>query len=150
MRFALALCLLVGCVDDPGDTGGYVGSGDPGPGTYGYCQQDTDCGGGTVCARDGECLASSQVWTTHTHWTVNGATASDASCTNAPLLAIDFQASYGEQFGYAPVPCNAGIYTIDKIPTWYLVVSLYRDYDGGGGAQASFDSDGNATLDLPY
>ena len=60
------------------------------------------------------------------------------------------EGSSGDRFGYAPVPCNAGIYTIDKLPNWYLVVSLYRNDSGGGGAQASFDADGNAMLDLPY
>lgn len=151
MRLLLALSLLCGCVDEPGDSGPYVGGGD-GPGSMPYddCRQDADCSSELVCARDGQCLSPSEVRATHTRWTVSGQPAGDASCANAPLLSISFDGGGDEHVGYAPVPCDAGIFTVDKLPSWYLVVSLRREGDEGGGSSASFDADGNANIDLPY
>lgn len=160
MRFALAALLLAGCIIEPppdpgpapGGDGGSWGSGWGGSGgNTGYgCHADTDCGSGYVCARDGECLTASAVWATHTNWTVKGLPASDTSCINAPKLDITFSTSSGEQFGFSPVPCDAGRYTIDKLPTRFTTVNLARAGDYSGGDTAPFDATGNAVLDLPY
>jgi hypothetical protein len=166
MRHALvALPLLVaaGCLiesPNPGDdtyyppppdnTGWGSGSGGSG-GDLGYgCHQDTDCYSGEVCARDGECLAPTAVRIIHVNWTVKDQPASDATCVHAPKLSITFGDSIGDAFGFAPVPCNAGRYTIDKLPTRFTKVELDRQYEYDGGASGTFDAMGNVSLDLPY
>lgn len=163
MRFALlALCLSACLIDSPSDDGGYYpppngggGGWGTGPGggggETGYgCHSDTECGSGNVCARDGNCTSASAVRIIHVNWTVNDAVASDTSCTHAPDLAITFSDAQGYQFGFAPVPCDAGRYTIDKMPTHYTKVQLSRSGEYSGGATGQFDSTGNVTLDLPY
>ena len=163
MRIALAaLCLAAagaGCYIDSSDDGyyddGYYddgwGSGwggTSGPAEYG-CASDAECGG-LVCARTRECLPASQVRAVHALWTIGGDAASNTSCSLVPDLAITFSSSTGEQWGYAPVPCDAGKFTVDKFPTRFTNVQLARDTDYSGGAYGTFGSDGNATLDLPY
>lgn len=161
MRFALAALLLTGCIIEPPDGGGDYpppGSGDGwgsgwggsgGTGGYG-CQSDAACGTGNVCARNGECTTASNVRIVHAEWTLRDQVASDTSCTGARSLEITFSTSGGEMFGFAPVPCNAGKFTVDKLPTRYTMVTLSRAGDYYGGATAAFDADGNAALDLPY
>jgi hypothetical protein len=159
MRIALALLLFAGCIQqttsDPGpgpDPGGWgTGPGGTGgtPGTW--CQADADCGGGGfVCARDGECLTSSQVRTVHVTWTLQGSAASAATCAAAPDLDITFIDTSDSQFGFSPVPCVEGKFTIDKLPTRYIEAALARTGDGGGGASGVFASDGTVPLDLSY
>lgn len=159
MRLGLAMLLLTGCIIEPPDSGGDYpsggggwgsGGGGSGPIEYG-CHADSDCSASTVCARTGECLSPSSVHAVHALWTVGGDPASDASCTDAPKLDITFaDLGGGDTFGYSPVPCDAGKYTVDKLPTRYEMVTLSRAGDYYGGATARFDLDGNATLDLPY
>jgi hypothetical protein len=48
------------------------------------------------------------------------------------------------------VPCKLGRFTVDKLPTRYTTVTLARAGDYYGGASATFDSSGNALLDLQY
>ena len=155
----LGLGGLGGCIiqapdgtDDYPSGGGGWGSGwGGGGGTSGYgCHADTECGGGLVCARNGECLAASSVRIVRTTWTIGDQMASDASCTNAPKLSITFSDSYGDLFGFSPVPCDAGKFTVDKLPARFTNVQLTRDGDDYGGAATSFDTEGNALLDLPY
>jgi hypothetical protein len=164
MRIGLAgfvmvgACVLGGCMmEDSSSSGSYGGGGGGwgsgwggGGGTTGFgCQADSECGGLT-CARTGECLAASEIRIVHTNWTLKGAAASDATCTKAPLLAITFTSPQGEMFGYAPVPCDAGKHTVDKLPIRFNEVQLARENDYSGGAYGTFDATGNATLDLPY
>jgi hypothetical protein len=125
--------------------GGESGSGGP---DYG-CETDAQCPG-QVCARTRECLNASQVRAVHTLWTIDSAAASTTSCSTAPKLAITFSSSSGEQWGYAPVPCTAGKFTIDKFPIRFGNVQLSRETEYSGGAYGTFDTSGNATLDLPY
>ncbi len=154
---------LAGC--DPtyssggGGGGGGVGGWGSGPGGGGGsdgfgCEQDSDCGGGTtVCARDGECLDSSQVVEVHVSWTISGAPASSATCSSSPDLQLSFLSDDGNEdgeFGFAPVPCVEGKFTIDKLPSWYTEVQLSRDNDDDPGATARIDGSGNAAIDLPY
>ena len=163
MRLALAALLFSACYIDSGDDGyvyedGYYGSGSgwgsgwgggSGVDTEYGCASDAECGG-LVCARTRECLPASQVRAVHALWTVGGDAASATSCSLAPNLAITFSGGSGEQWGYAPVPCKAGKFTVDKFPTRFTNVQLARDTDYSGGAYGTFGSDGNALLDLPY
>jgi hypothetical protein len=157
MRFALLALCLAGCFDttsdddyyydDSGWGSGYGGS--SGPVTSG-CQKDADCGATLVCARTFECLDASQVHAIHTTWTVNGQAASTTSCKPAPMLAITFSGVGGNQWGYAPVPCTEGKFTVDKMPLGYTHVQLANEPDYAGGASGTFDAQGTVSLDLPY
>jgi hypothetical protein len=163
MRIALAALLLAGlggCIIDPPDNGGDYPSGggdgwgsgwggSGGGGGYG-CHSDDACGTGYVCARNGECASASAVRIVHTLWTVKDQLASDATCTAARSLDITFESQSGEMFGFAPVPCDAGKYTIDKMPMRFTRVTLARAGDYNGGDTGTFDAEGNASLDLPY
>jgi hypothetical protein len=160
MRFALAAVLLAGCIIEPPDSGndypsgggGGWGSGSGGSGgTGGWgCQSDSACGGGYVCARNGECTLSANVRIVHATWTMQQELASETTCSNAKYLDITFSSNGGDSFGFAPVPCSAGKYTIDKLPTRYTTVTLARSGDYSGGASAVFDAEGNAAINLPY
>ena len=136
--------------------GGGWGSGTGGTGgTGGYgCHADTDCGGANyVCARDGECLTKDNVRVIHVVWTLDQQAASQTSCAAAPTpLELSFADQFGgSTFGFAPVPCVEGKFTIDKMPTIYTNVALGPEYNyGAGGATGTFDATGTATLDLPY
>ncbi|MDX2091034.1 MAG: hypothetical protein SFX73_24455 [Kofleriaceae bacterium] len=110
----------------------------------GECMQDSDCDSGNVCARDHWCSAPSTVRELTVTWTVNGAPASMAACSAHPDLFIAYHAGYGDQLGFAPVPCHIGQFHIDKLPRRYEVVELGED--GGRsstkaitGATVAFD-----------
>lgn len=161
MKVALAALLLAGCIIEPPDSGndypppggGGWGSGwGGGGGSNDYrCHADSECAGGLVCARDGECMAASSLRIVRTTWTLKGQAASDASCDKAPKLDISFTTSAtGEMFGFSPVPCDAGKFTVDKLPSRYAIVSMSRAGDETAGESAWFDIDGNATINLPY
>ena len=139
----------------PGYDGGTWGSGQGGGGgTSGYgCHADTDCPTSYVCARDGECLTKDNVHVIHVVWTLDHQAASQTSCAPAPSpLELSFSDQFGgSTFGFAPVPCVEGKFTIDKMPTIYTNVALGPEYNyGAGGATGTFDATGTATLDLPY
>jgi hypothetical protein len=163
----IVLGLLGACVTPGDDDGGYYGGGggDPGWGTgtgggggepSSWCEADTDCvGSGQVCARDGECLDSSGVRTIHVNWTVSGQPASAAACVNAPdLMLTFFDGAVGDpdgyEFGFAPVPCPEGKFTIDKMPLVYTGIDLVRNGDETGGSDGVFDALGDVSLDLAY
>src|SRR6516162_2869484 len=99
---AAALALLAGC---PPDT------------TSGMCAMDSDCGN-NVCARDGECLPADQVRSVKLTWTIRGMAANAMTCAPTPDFYIQFDGDgAGDTFGYAPVPCMEGQFTIDRLPT---------------------------------
>ena len=131
----------------PTDDGGYY---DP-PTGYG-CHQDTECGTGYVCARDGECMTPASVRIIHVTWTLKGQVASADTCKTAPPLELAFTDLSGAgQFGFAPVPCMEGKFTVDKMPIVYTGVQMGPEYNyGAGGASGSFDATGTVALDLPY
>jgi hypothetical protein len=172
MRSVLfAVLVIAGCSSNtvggggPVPSGGGPGGGDGGGGGIGGCQQDSDCNGtsgsdagsgnGEVCARDGQCVPASEVQTVHTVWTVGGQPASTATCANNADLEIDFSSTTGFGYGYAPVPCVEGEFTVDKIETYYDYVQLGPDGDseaGSGAAIPNAPSTGGAvtvSLDLP-
>ena len=111
------------------------------------CSSDSHCGADDVCTRSGECLAKTAVRAVTVKWTIDGSAADSISCAAHPDLYLQFEGSgYGDTFRVAPVPCNAGVYSIDKLPKRYQQVEL--GVDGGTGdvspidlatAQAQFD-----------
>jgi hypothetical protein len=108
MRALAVLALLVGC----------------GSSSQSLCKSDSDCGG-DVCARNGECTAASNIRMVKVTWTVRGQQASATTCAPAPSLELYFY-STEDTFGYEPVPCMEGQFTIDKIPLRYDQVELDR------------------------
>ena len=129
IRFAsIAIVLLAACSHD-GES----------------CTVDGDCGD-DVCARTNVCAPKSQVWSVHVTWTVNGVPPTAASCASLDPLEIGFY-SQTESIAFAPVPCIAGLYSIDKLPIEMDEVTL-----GPQDASAPFvgiPSSGDATIDLP-
>lgn len=164
----LVLGVLGGCVTDspapipiydPGDPAG-PGPGSPYPtptgGEDSFCLQDSDCnpngGSAYICSRVEECLMPSEVRTLHVRWTVSGQAAGSASCASAPALELELGITgEGEfDFGWAPVPCVEGEFTVLAMPSYYTQVGLLREYDAEGGVSGVLDGSGNASLDLPY
>jgi len=152
---ALALLLAaIGCTtetDPPPVDPPYSGPGDGsgGGGVYG-CQADSDCGGGQVCARTYECLPPTEVQTVHISWTLEGQPASSTSCSSSPDLEIDFDYGNGGWWGWAPVPCVEGVFTIDKMPTYDQDVAISIDGDPSTQQYGTLDSTGKVAIDLPF
>ncbi len=118
-----------------------------GPPSNGDCEVNDDCGGDSVCARTGECLPAASVRSVRITWTVRGQTASSYTCADSPnlyLLFLGFDPN--DSYGYEPVPCNAGEFFVDKIPTRYGSVEIGER--GGFSMEKVFDSSGNVTFDL--
>jgi hypothetical protein len=134
MARALAFVFLVGCVRPSSGPPGQCGNG---------------CGADLVCTRDGQCLPPDEVRAVHINWTVSGAPASATSCAAAPDLRLDFRNRSGAQFGFEPVPCAQGKFTVDVLPTDYDTVLLGRPSDRAL-QQAMIDAAGDAMLNLPY
>jgi len=102
------------------------------------CSSDSHCGADDVCARSGECLAKTAVRAVTVKWTIDGTSADSISCSAHPDLYLQFEGSdYGDTFRVAPVPCSAGLYSVDKLPRRYLQVEL--GVDGGTGDVAPID-----------
>jgi len=137
---------MAGCPSSgSGDDGYYLPPGGYFPNT---CEQDSDCGNSNlVCARDGECLTTDEVKPIRVNWTVNGGPASEAVCANGPDFFLDFNDTYQSGFGFAPVPCQSGVFSVDKMPARYFQVEI-----GVENAQAlgsgPFDSDGHISFDV--
>ncbi len=152
MRLALALVLVAGCLPPPSDPppspdpyDGWTGpAGDPLDG----CAADRECSP-QVCARDRSCYPASSIYFGHVAWTINGKPASDATCVTMPKLTLRFRASNGESFGFAPVPCKNGEFSVDKMPKLYTSVEL-GPQDSISATTASIDSEtGEAMVLLP-
>ena len=91
------------------------------------CTTDPDCGG-LVCARNGECLSANQIWMVKVTWTIRGMPASATTCATTPSFYLQFDGqTTNDTFGYTPVPCDAGIFSIDKIPRRFFQVELGVD-----------------------
>lgn len=128
MRSLVVLVLVAGCPRS-----------DPGP-----CTTDADCGD-FVCARDGECLSAAEVRRVQIVWTVHGMPASATTCAAIPDLYLQLD-SPSDSFGFEPVPCMAGQFTIDKLPRRYYGAEL--GVTGKFNDVAQFDSSSVASLDL--
>lgn len=153
MKLALLVVLAAGCIPPAGppperDDDGYDGGGWMGPGgdpIYG-CRQDAECGA-QVCARDGECYPAASIRLVVTTWTVRGEAATAASCAAHPDLSIHFETANFQSFGFAPVPCRNGKFTIDKLPASYTRVEL-GIAGGDVGTYTTIPSTGDAMIDL--
>jgi hypothetical protein len=149
VKRALLLLGFVGCMERGGS-----GSYNPGPqpiDTSNVCMFDTDCGAGNVCARDGGCYAASQVKSASVSWTLQGQPASQTTCASSTDLQLDFIDGAGRPgFGFAPVPCMEGRFSIDKLPSFYVGAQIGTTAAPGAVA-GTFDSKtSQLTLDLPY
>jgi hypothetical protein len=114
---------------------------------FNNCTDDSQCSG-QVCARDGECIDSSDVRGVKVLWTLNGAAADATTCASTPDFYLEFyDTTYGYDFGYAPVPCMQGQFFIDKIPTRYTAVGLSSDSTTFTQTQ-SIDASNQASFDL--
>jgi hypothetical protein len=130
---ALALALLA-CAGCP--------SGDDGE-----CTVDTDCGTGNVCTRNTECLPASEARAVRITWTIRGMPPNDVLCGGSPNFYLLFAGTQlNDTFGYAPVPCNAGLFTIDKLPRRFVSVEI--GVENGFSEVMAFDAQGNAAFDL--
>jgi hypothetical protein len=113
----------------------------------GDCQVDDDCSGSKVCARNGDCLAQSDVRAVRVTWTIRGQAPTMTSCSTSPNFYILFAShDFNDSYGYEPVPCASGVFSVDKLPTKYYAVEI--GVDGRFSQEAVFDSQGQATLDL--
>lgn len=135
MRALLAV-LLVGCTLSPrGDR----------------CGSDATCTGGDVCTRNGDCLAPSEVRAVRVTWLVSGKTPDEATCDPHPNLRIEvYPEDERDRVDYAPVPCVAGLFTIDKLPTTFDRVWLGPQRGGDDAATGKVDPAGELALDLPF
>ncbi len=135
MRLALLLVLLAGCPRQ----------------SDGVCDEDVECDDGLVCARgDHLCVLPAEVRMVRAEWTINGAPANVETCGGNLDLRIQFLSNaFEDDFGFTPVPCETGVFTVDKLPIRYRSVEL--GIEGSGlSDRSSFDADGTATLDLLF
>jgi hypothetical protein len=140
MRTVLAL-MLVGAL---GATGcGSSSSSNPG----GVCTSDLDCGG-EICTRTGECLAAGDIRMVKVTWTVGGAPASATTCASHPDLTVELGSDYvGDTVGWAPVPCAAGQFTLDKIARRFQNAAI--GYGTSTSLTGFIDANGVAAFQLP-
>jgi hypothetical protein len=111
------------------------------------CMADTDCGSSEVCARDGECLAASDIRPVKLSWTIRGSAASASTCTSSPSFYVQFDSQdVNDSFGFEPVPCDQGQFTVDKLPKRYIQAEMGID-QRFLDAQP-IDASGQATFDL--
>jgi len=156
MRVAAVLVAVAigACIPQDRSTGfpdgNYDPNSNPQPGQNG-CRKDADCGTGSglVCARDFACVNASDVYTAHISWTIHGALASAQTCASLPGLDLQFFTSDDYFFGYSPIACDQGKFTITKLPTWYMKVSIHPAGDQGTFTRID-PTTGDAAVDLPY
>jgi len=101
-----------------------------------------------ICTRNGECDAASDVRTLHVTWTVNGLPAGAANCSSFPDLELDFISDFGDSFGFAPVPCMEGQFSIDRIPMRFTQVELGEL--SGQSESAFVDGNNDVMFDLAF
>ena len=100
------------------------------------------CSGGLTCTRDGECLDPSQVRAVKVTWTIGGMPASATTCASTGDFLLQFLEPSGGSFGYEPVPCVEGQFTIDRIPTRFVDAEI--------GVQVQpIGTDNSVAFDLP-
>ena len=116
-------------------------------GNDGDCHEDTDCSASNVCARNTECLPPSEVRAVRITWTIRGMPANEMLCATTPDFYLMFQGTqFNDTFGYAPVPCKAGVFSIDKMPRRFVSVEI--GVDNGFSEVKAFDAQGNVAFDL--
>jgi hypothetical protein len=113
----------------------------------GECTLDTDCTAGAVCTRNSECLPASEVRSVRVTWTIRGEPATVSTCASSPDFYLLFAGTQiNDTFGYEPVPCKAGLFSIDKLPRRFVSVEI--GIEGRFQENAAFDANGNASFDL--
>ena len=144
----LAVC-AISCTGHAADDDGN----DDEPGVFsghGGCQRDSACATGELCTRSGACLPASEVRAIHVTWTLSGQPADANTCRVEPRLRINIHASTDRgRVSYAPVPCVAGKFTVDKLPRSFNQVELGRER-GDAPRSAMIDTAGDAAIDLPF
>jgi Cys-rich repeat protein len=89
------------------------------------CTTDRDCPSGTVCANTRVCMDPADVHRLVVQWTVQGFPAGTASCRAVPQLELTVEhTASGARQTYAPVPCETGRFTFDKLPDHFDRVRL--------------------------
>lgn len=166
MRYLALALLAAGCLDQPAapppvppptptpEPPPSPPPSPPPPSPSPYCSADTDCPADQVCARDDTCTPASEVRWVHVRWTVDGAPADATTCASRPDLVVEIGDSVGAAWGVAPVPCDEGVYSVDKIPLSWTTATV-ATYLGEGVWQNAIDTQidpatGDATLDLTF
>lgn len=131
MRPLALLVVLAACPDNSG----------------GECRIDEHCEATAVCARSSECLPPSEVRLVRLTWTIRGMPASDTTCAQTPDLYVMFAGpGIQDTLGFAPVPCRAGVFTVDKLPRRF--VSAEIGVENRFAEVEALDANGNAAFDL--
>lgn len=131
MRAAIVVALLAGCGSSS---------------THPQCTTDADCGT-EVCARDGECLPAAEIRLVKLTWTIRGSAASPTACAQSPDFYVQFDSiDVNDSFGYEPVPCDQGQFTVDKLPKRYVQAEI--GIDNRFLDAQPIDAMGQATFDL--
>jgi hypothetical protein len=108
-----------------------------------------------VCGHDGFCNDPSGLHPVQVHWTVNKQSASDATCSNSPVLSVYFHEMFfvypntnvSRSFGYTPVACRDGVFAIPDLPE--PAHFAYIEAEGEPTVSGPI-LNGLITLDLPY
>ena len=111
------------------------------------CAQDSDCAS-NVCARTDVCASQDGVCAVRVTWTIRGAAPTAAACTAYDPFELDFEGFDGNFVGFVPVPCMAGLFSIDKLPVDLDRVLLGTE-NSSNAVSATIDVNGNAAIDLP-
>jgi hypothetical protein len=112
------------------------------------CQTDGDCGD-EVCARTDVCAAADTLRGVHVTWTIGGVAPTASACASYEPLQLGFDdRTTGQEIAFAPVPCLAGLFSIDKLPTTMDEVFIGPE-TGSISTRGAITSDGTANLNLP-
>lgn len=118
------------------------------PGGGGECFVDQECLTGEVCARDGLCWPQDEVRLVKTTWTLRGLPADETTCARNPDLYIEFDGDVRDELGFSPVPCEAGQFTVDKLPHPFTRVEV--GVKNGPWSASTIRSSGMVQLDLTF
>lgn len=143
----LAVFLLVGCgMDDE-----RRGPAPPNEDEHGRCGGQPACPSDEVCLRgEAGCVPADQAWSVRLRWTVRGQPATVAACAPSPDLRVAFFGREPGSLGFAPVPCKAGLFTIDRVARDIMGADV-QPLAGGDIAQAMIDPvTGEGTADLSF
>jgi hypothetical protein len=119
------------------------------------CKVDGDCKGnvgGLVCDQASFCTDSATLQTVRARWTLKGLTPGGASCSAYSRLVVEFKSPDGAtDFGFDPVPCPAGMFTINKVPSQITKARVIAYLNAGGTSMADgfIDPSGNVSINVP-
>ncbi|HTJ44235.1 MAG TPA: hypothetical protein VL463_19155 [Kofleriaceae bacterium] len=120
-----------------------------------YCDEQSPCGGGDVCAHTHECLAPDQVHAVTIRWTI-GRDAPDATaCNGISEMNVGYERTDdpSDRLVFSPVTCTAGSFPNDKWPTRYdtaYVAAFGPGHATEGRATIPPDPNADVTVDLPH